>query len=88
MVQAVALSSLLGVGIALGGSLVFLASSQAPHHPGLVGWVWWQGLLGVLPASLLVAPLGARLAHRLPVVVLRRVFGGVLLGVALAVALA
>lgn len=52
-------------------------------HPGLpagsLGFVYLPALAIILVASVLAAPLGARLAHRLPVAVLKRIFAGLLL---------
>ena len=41
---------------------------------GSIGFVKTTALAGVVITSMLIAPLGARLAHRLPVATLRRVF--------------
>jgi uncharacterized membrane protein YfcA len=47
------------------------------------GYLYWPALLGVVAASVLFAPLGARLAHSLPTAVLKRLFALLLLGLAL-----
>lgn len=64
MASAVATASLLGVVIALSGSSHFLLS----------GSIAWPALLAIMVTSLLSAPLGARLSHRLPVATLKRGF--------------
>jgi len=51
-----------------------------------VGFVYLPALVGISAASLLLAPLGARLAHRLPAARLRRIFALVLVGMAMKVA--
>jgi hypothetical protein len=58
--QAVATSSACGLPIALAGW-----SS---------GYLYWPAFAGIVISSLLFAPLGAKLTHTLPVVVLRRFF--------------
>ncbi len=56
------------------------------HIPGLpkasIGYVYWPAALGIGLASLVAAPLGVWLVHRLPVVLVKRFFGGILLIVA------
>jgi uncharacterized membrane protein YfcA len=50
---------------------------------GSLGYVYVPALALIVAASMPVAPLGARLAHRLPVKRLRMVFALLLLGLAL-----
>jgi len=38
------------------------------------GYVYWPAFLGIVIASILTAPIGARLAHRLPAAQLKRIF--------------
>jgi uncharacterized membrane protein YfcA len=42
------------------------------------GFIWMPALVVVASCSVLTAPLGARMAHKLPVAQLKRVFAGVL----------
>ncbi len=49
-----------------------LGASQLP--PWSLGYLYLPALLGVVGCSVLTAPLGARLAHSLPVPHLKRVF--------------
>ena len=74
--QAVATSAACGLPIALAGSLGYLAMgwSVSGLPAGSLGFVYGPALLGVALASMLFAPLGARLAHRLPANGLKRVF--------------
>ena len=44
----------------------------------LVSAMVWPALIGIVAMSMLAAPFGARLAHRLPVKQLKRAFGGFL----------
>lgn len=82
--QAVAVSAACGLPIALAGALGYgWAGRDAPGLPALAtGYVYWPAWLGIIVTSLLFAPLGARLAHALPVARLQRVFGMVLLFIA------
>ncbi|AIT27280.1 sulfite exporter TauE/SafE family protein [Bordetella holmesii 44057] len=44
----------------------------------MLGFIYWPALLALICTSVLTAPMGARLAHRLPVATLKRVFSGLL----------
>jgi uncharacterized membrane protein YfcA len=55
---------------------------------GTVGFVLLPALVPVVLASMAMAPLGARLSHRLPVATLRRIFALVLYALAAKMALA
>lgn len=85
MKRAIAISTTLGFPIALFGATGFVLSGW--HHPDLpalsLGYVNLPVLFAVGGASMLVAPLGVRLAHHLPVAKLKRAFGILLLLVAL-----
>jgi uncharacterized membrane protein YfcA len=81
MRQAVATSAACGLPIALAGATGFMLAGW--RHPGLpqwsTGYVYWPAFAGIVTASMLFAPLGARLAHRLPTSVLKKVFAVFLL---------
>ncbi len=81
MRNAVATSAACGLPIALAGTLGFVVEGW--HNPvlpaGSTGYLYWPALLGVVSASFLTAPIGARLAHSLPVKALKRVFALLLL---------
>ncbi|MHB1676366.1 MAG: sulfite exporter TauE/SafE family protein [Sulfuriferula sp.] len=85
MKRAIAIASTLGFPIAVFGASGFILSGW--HHAELPAWslgyVDLPVLLAVGATSMVVAPLGVRLAHHLPVARLKRVFGIMLLGVAL-----
>jgi len=74
--KAVATSSACGLPIAIAGSIGFMLTGwQNPHLPtGSTGFVYWPAFLGIVLTSMLTAPVGARLAHRLPANTLKRVF--------------
>ena len=46
--------------------------------PGTTGYVFWPAALSIALTSVLFAPLGAHLAHAVPVTLLRRLFAGLL----------
>lgn len=81
MRRAVATSSACGVPIALAGALGFMAAGwgRAGLPAASTGFVYWPAVAGILVASVPTAPLGAHLAHRLPVQQLKRVFAVLLL---------
>ena len=78
--QAVATSAALGFPIALAGTLSNIWFGWG--EPGLpqysLGFIYVPALLVIAAASVTMAPLGARLAHRMDVRALKRVFAGVL----------
>ncbi|HQW19406.1 MAG TPA: sulfite exporter TauE/SafE family protein [Rhodocyclaceae bacterium] len=75
--QAVGTSAALGFPIAVGGFIGYVASGwNAPGLPPYsFGYVYLPALIGVVLMSFSTAPLGAKLAHRLPVGYLKRAFG-------------
>jgi uncharacterized membrane protein YfcA len=78
--HAVGTSAALGFPIAVAGTIGFIASGfRAPGLPEYsLGYVYLPALIGVVVISYLMAPVGARLAHKLPVKQLKRAFGGFL----------
>ena len=46
--------------------------------PGSLGYVFLPSLAWMVPFSMLAAPFGARMTHRLPVATLKRIFAGLL----------
>ncbi|WP_455207772.1 sulfite exporter TauE/SafE family protein [Kaarinaea lacus] len=88
--KAVATSAACGMPIAVAGSLGFMllvpAAADLPERS--IGFVYWPALLSIAFASMLAAPVGARLAHRLSTHKLRRVFALFLLFIGLLMLLA
>lgn len=74
--NAVATSAAVGLPIALAGTLGFIVSgwNNAFLPSAASGFVYWPAWLGIIAASTVVAPLGARVAHRIPMVQLRKIF--------------
>ena len=79
--QAIGTSAAIGFPIAIAGTVGYiwngLHAQNLPLHS--VGYIYLPALLGIVCASVLTAPLGARLAHRLPVPQLKRAFAVLLL---------
>ena len=87
-VRAVGTSSACGVAIGLASAVGYAA--HAPHGAlpqYAIGYVYLPAAIGVAAASVLAAPYGMRLAHRLDGGSLKRVFAGFLLAVAVSLAL-
>lgn len=78
--DAVGTSSALGFPIALAGTLGYIwAGRGLPQMPpGSIGYLYLPGLFIISAASMLIAPLGARTAHRMDIQPLRKVFAVVL----------
>lgn len=76
MRNAIGTSAAIGFPIALAGTVGYVLNGLAvPALPaGAVGFVYLPALAGVSLASYLTAPYGARLAHSLPIVGLKRIF--------------
>ena len=74
--SAIGTSAAIGFPIALAGTLGYLTSGlRVDALPGYtVGFINFTALFGIVAASVLTAPLGARLAHSLPVDRLKRIF--------------
>jgi len=82
--NAIGTAAAVGFPIALGGTLGFIVNGWTVPAlpPGSLGFVYLPALLWTVLAGVMTAPLGARAAHVLPAVVLRRVFAVLLLLVA------
>lgn len=79
--NAIGTSSAIGLPIALAGTMGYLINGwQAPDLPAFsLGYMYLPALVLVSAVSVVTAPLGARLAHRLPVAMLKKIFAAVLL---------
>ncbi len=80
MQKAVATSSACGLPIAVAGMAGFVFTGwNDPRLPEWsLGYVYLPAWFGVVVASVATAPIGARLAHRLPAPVLKKIFAGLL----------
>ncbi len=84
MHNAVATSAALGFPIALAGTLsnIYFGWDAPALPPYSLGYIYVPALAVIAAASVTMAPLGARAAHRLPVVRLKRIFALVLYALA------
>ncbi len=76
-------SAAIGFPIAVAGAAGYYVNGLSAPLPGLAegyaGFIYLPALLGVAAVSILTAPLGAKLAHSLPVGKLKKIFAGLLL---------
>lgn len=79
--NAIGTSAAIGLPIALAGTVGYLVNgwNAAGTPPLTLGYVYLPALVFVSLVSMATAPYGARLAHRLPVATLKKVFAGVLM---------
>ncbi len=82
--DAIGTSAAIGFPIAVAATAGYIVNGL--HVAGLpahsLGYVYLPALGGIVAASVLTAPLGARLAHRLPVAGLKRIFALLIIAVA------
>lgn len=78
--NAVAVSSACGFPIAVAGTIAMVVAGwdnqDLPVHS--IGYLYWPAALIIMAMTLFFAPLGARLAHYLPVATLKRLFAIIL----------
>ncbi len=79
--NAVATSAAIGLPIAVTGACSYMVSGwRSPHlPPWSVGYLNVPAFIGIVVASTLFAPAGAALAHRIPPLLLKRLFAAFLL---------
>ena len=77
---AIGTSAAVGLPIALSGAVGYWVNgAAAPNLPEYtLGFIFWPGVLLMASASLFTAPMGAKLAHRLPIPLLKKCFAGLL----------
>ncbi|ACT49743.1 sulfite exporter TauE/SafE family protein [Methylovorus glucosotrophus] len=83
--RAIGTSAAIGLPIALAGTIGYIYTGWSV--PGLpansLGFIYLPALAGIALASIITAPWGAALAHRLPTPILRRLFACLLLALGL-----
>ncbi|WP_243545485.1 sulfite exporter TauE/SafE family protein [Pseudodesulfovibrio tunisiensis] len=84
MHTAIGTAAAIGLPIAISGTIGYIVSGwNATNLPDYtIGYIYLPALLGIIVTSTLTAPLGARLAHSLPVGKLKKIFAILLLVVA------
>ncbi len=82
--NAVSTSAALGFPIALANATGYAISGSGLEGlpTGSLGYIWLPGLVFIACGSVLTAPLGAKMAHRMPVPKLKRVFAVLLYALA------
>lgn len=82
---AIGTSAAVGLPIALAGALGYLINGWSveslPVHT--LGFIYWPAVVAMALMSSITAPLGAKLAHRLPLVLLKNLFALLLVGLSL-----
>ncbi len=82
--RSVTVSVAVGIAVAIVGSISYILTGL--NEPGLpphaIGHVYWPAWLGLIVGSMILAPIGARLSHRLPVQLLVKIFSIFLFAVA------
>ena len=83
--RAIGTSAAIGLPIAIAGTVGYIVNGFGVNGlpSGSFGYIHLTGLCGVAMASICTAPLGARLAHSLPVKNLKKIFAILLYGVGL-----
>lgn len=79
--HAIGTSAAIGFPIAIAGTIGYIFNGVAVPDlpPYSLGYVYLPALLGIVVTSVLTAPLGVHLAHKLPVDRLKRIFAALLL---------
>jgi len=80
--QAIACSAFLGLPIALAATAAFFLA-RFTEHELTGGYIYFPALIGISLAAIIVAPLGVKLAHNLPVKTLEKLFAILLIVVAI-----
>lgn len=80
MVRAIGTSAAVGLPIALAGAIGYGVNGLGVEGlpPQTFGYVLWPAVLAMASMSFMTAPLGAKLAHALPVFLLKRLIAGVM----------
>ncbi|MDR2926404.1 MAG: sulfite exporter TauE/SafE family protein [Azoarcus sp.] len=83
--HAIGTSAAIGFPIALAGTIGYLVNgwSNTGMPPYTLGYIHLPALVLAGGASILMAPIGASCAHRMPVDILRKIFAGILILLAL-----
>lgn len=73
---AIGTSAAVGLPIAMAGAAGYVINGWNLEHlpPHTLGFVYWPAVIAIASASFFTAPLGARLAHSLPIPLLKRLF--------------
>jgi uncharacterized membrane protein YfcA len=85
MRNAIGISAALGFPIALAGTLGYIWNGWGNTHlPSFsVGYVYLPALVGIVIGTFMTVPLGAKVAHSIPVPALKRIFALILMFLAI-----
>jgi len=74
--KAIATSAACGLPIALSGAMSYAVTgwNESALPAGSTGYLFWPALVGIAVMSILFAPVGAKLTHKLPVDSLKKIF--------------
>ncbi|MDM8562520.1 sulfite exporter TauE/SafE family protein [Candidatus Marithioploca araucensis] len=73
--NAIGTSAACGFPIAVSGTIGFIITGwEMTELPALTGYIYWPAVFAIVPTSLLFAQLGAKLAHIVPVNILKKFF--------------
>jgi hypothetical protein len=80
MRQCVATSAAFGLPIAISGTIGYLVGGWDKDHlpPLSIGYLYMPALIGIVAGTFITVPIGAKVAHTLPVPVLKKVFAVIL----------
>ncbi|MFJ7567262.1 sulfite exporter TauE/SafE family protein [Herminiimonas sp. NPDC097707] len=80
MKKTIGTGALMGIPLAVVGTIGYIISGwSVPDLPSdAIGFISITALVGIVCGSVVTAPFGARLAQRLPVPILKRIFAGLL----------
>ncbi len=84
LLHAIGVSTACGMIVALFGTIAYLITGlDNPHLPDWsLGYIYWPAVLGISTTSTILARYGVRLANRLPVKTIKKVFAAFLIFVA------
>lgn len=80
--QAVGTSAACGLPIAIAGAAGFVIFGLGSVVDAAAGYLYWPAFGGIVVGTVLFSPVGAMLAHKLPVAILKRLFAVMLVVVA------
>ncbi len=85
MKKAIATSSGIGIFIALTAVAgYFISGHQQQGLPELsIGYIYWPAVLLISVVSVFIAPFGVKMAHKLPVPILKKVFALLMMGLSI-----
>ena len=84
MKKAVSTSAAIGFPIAVSNSIGYILGGiqTVGVQENMIGYLYWPALLCLVSMSMILAPIGAKYAHRLPVDKLKKIFAGLLFVIA------